>query len=209
MLALRVLLILTSALMWGCGDLVFEGSDPEIVMVPGMSIDAIRGTEKIRITATGERTRIYAWSGCEKEVRLYARRERWYGSKGLYNPGAGLTWWPPCEGVSRTVLSEGQQHFDSIRGAIAWLESKKKSGNYIYRNDGIGVDWEINLERGQLYVDLWQILVNNEKPESLPGADDSRITMSLPKTRSDSIKSALPLPAWARAGESGGRIPSR
>jgi hypothetical protein len=101
------------------------------------------------------------------------RGERWYGSLGLYYPGPG-DHWKEHNGITRGVVEEGQQHFKSIKEAMAWIE-KRKYMPFVYRNDGLMVGWSKTPERRQLTVEVWQILINGKKPMALPGAQDSAI----------------------------------
>jgi hypothetical protein len=143
-------------------------------MKEGMQITANTPDGAISIVALKHLRRKYNWNDCSKDVRLYARAERWHGSMGIYNPGAGITWWLPCDGIRRAVVEEGQQHFESVEAAMRWLRSER-GFRYVYRDDGLVVGWFVNRDRGQLNVDVWQVLVSGSKPEALEGSDDSKI----------------------------------
>jgi hypothetical protein len=174
---------------------------PEIVMTPGSTITArtARGAMTIRagemIPGSGDITtetawgpitarapdkyrRTYLWGQCEASVDLTPRTRRWNGSLGLSFPGPGFHW-PECEGVARAVVDEGQQHFRTVHEVISWLKSRSREMPYVYRNDGLVVGWDTVPDRKQLNVEVWQILIANKKPTTLPGACDTCITAEL------------------------------
>ena len=107
------------------------------------------------------------------------RRQRWYGSLGIYNPGFGYHWWEH-KGIARGVTDEGQQHFDSVRDVLDWIPSQDFL-RPVYRDDGLMVGWHKQLtRRKQLNVVVWQIYVNGKKPERLPGSTNDAIVVELP-----------------------------
>ncbi len=175
----HALFIMTVTMMatalWHCGPLI-EGRNPEVVMKKGMQITATTQSGRIQIIAGEGYKRIYNWDGCSKEVRLYARASRWYGSLGLYNPGAGIVWWVSCNGFSRAVVEEGQQHFKTGDEAAAWLNSLKGL-EYAYNNSGLVVGWKKIPGRSELDVEVWQVLIAGQKPTSLSGARDSALAV--------------------------------
>ena len=64
-----------------------------------------------------------------------------------------------------------------------WL--RKQNGYYptVYRDDGLVVSFGKVLARRQLNVEVWQLLIHGAKPQKLSGSDNSRITISDPKSR--------------------------
>ena len=175
----------------------------ELVMTPGCEIRAqtpigvikVRagnvippGKDKVVHTTGGPITlratewypRAYYWGRCEGTVELEPRNQRWHGSLGAYSPGSGFHW-HECEGVARAVVEEGQQHFATVDEAVAWLKKKSEWMPYVYRHDGLAVGWRTVIPyRKQLNVDVWQILVGDQKPTRLPGADDAAVTTTCP-----------------------------
>jgi hypothetical protein len=148
------------------GNVVPPGKD-KVVQTPAGPI-ALRATEWY--------PRTYYWGRCKGTVDLEPRNQRWHGSLGAYSPGSGFHW-RECEGVARAVVEEGQQHFATVEEAVAWLKKKSEWMPYVYRNDGLAVGWRTVIPyRKQLNVDVWQILIGNQKPTRLPGADDGAIT---------------------------------
>ena len=151
----------------------------EIVMSPGMRIRATTAEGVIVITAGKGLRRSYTWEGATRSVWMEPRRQRWYGSLGIYNPGLGYHWWEH-KGIARGVLEEGQQHFDSIRETMDWIRSRTYMP-FVYRDDGLMVGWGKTLSRKQLNVEVWQVYVNGSKPERLPGSTNDAIVVEMPR----------------------------
>jgi hypothetical protein len=146
----------------------------EIAMPDGMILEATTPVGKMRVEAVPQSKRSYTWEGATRSVIMGARTgERWYGSKGLMYPGPG-NHWEEHNGISRGVLEEGQQHFKSTAEAMAWLKERSWMP-FVHNNSGLVVGWQKVLERQQLNVEVWQIMINGKKPKSLPGATDAKI----------------------------------
>jgi hypothetical protein len=144
-----------------------EKSDPpvplanEIVIPPDAAITAKTESGMITIKSGKGLKRYYTWNGVTRSVVMWPRAARWYGSFGVYYPGPGSHWLPKHEGISRGVLDEGQQHFDTLEEAIFWL--RKHDRDCVYRDDGLVVCFSINLGREQINVDVWQIYIGGDK----------------------------------------------
>lgn len=146
-------------------------------MTPGMEIRAQTPNGKIGIRAGPGFKRTYFWdSDCEGSVTLWPRVERWHGSLGLYYPGPGNTWWFSCGGVTRAVVEEGLQNFDSVEAILIWVEQREWI-QPVYNDQGIAVGWGKVLPRSQLNVEVWQLLINGNKPERLPGSRNDAIAI--------------------------------
>jgi hypothetical protein len=148
-------------------------AENEIVMPPGTSITATTGTGTMTVKAGQGLERSYTWEGATRSVRMDRRTRRWYGSYGAYFPGPGEHW-QDHNGITRGVLEEGQQHFDTVDEAMQWLGSR----NYmprVWTDDGLVVGWMKVPLRKQLTVDVWQIYVNGRKPERMPGSQNDKI----------------------------------
>jgi hypothetical protein len=196
---MRHLLLIVIAVLSVCGDKLNQAATPadaatqpsaairpaelaktEFAMVPGQTITATTSVGTIQIRADDWLRRSYTWEGATRSVKMWPRDERWYGSLGVYYPGPGRHW-EEHHGVTRGCVEEGQQHFHSVKAAMAWLSKPAQNWMpYVYRNDGLMVGWTKVLEREQLNVDVWQILINGKKPTSLPGATDAAIRVSTP-----------------------------
>ncbi len=131
------------------------------------------------VTAGKGLKRSYTWEGETRSVEMWPRRERWYGSLGLYFPGPG-NHWKPHNGIARGVVEEGQQHFKTVDEALKWI-AEQKWWPLVYRSDGLLVGWGKNLSRQQLNVDVWQIVIDGKKPTKLPGSHDDKIIVDEPQ----------------------------
>ena len=134
----------------------------EIVMPPDSMIEATTPEGKISIKSGRGLKRYYSWDGATRSVVMWPRTDRWYGSLGLYYPGPGFHWMG-LNVIKRGVVAEGQQHFDTIKEAVAWLHSKSNS-DCVYRDDGLTVCFSKNIARHQLNVHVWQIFIEGKTP---------------------------------------------
>ncbi|MEN8171216.1 MAG: hypothetical protein ABFS08_13420 [Pseudomonadota bacterium] len=169
----RIILLQLVVVLTGCVH-AEPSNKVESVMSTGMTISATIKNGEISIHATSELGRSFTWSGSTRSVRMLPRKERWQGSLGLYYPGPD-SHWEEHDGITRGVLEEGYQNFDSIDDALAWIKKKVYWGA-TYRGDGLLVSFHKSKGAGgTLHVGVWQILVENEKPIKLPGSDNSSI----------------------------------
>lgn len=145
----------------------------EVVMAQGSRLTATTPVGKIVIVAGQGLRRSYTWDGATRAVEMWPRDKRWYGSLGLYYPGPG-NHWREHEGISRGVVQEGQQHFETTAEAMDWLK-KLQWQPHVWNNSGLVVGWSKTPARQQLNVDVWQLYIGGKKPTKLPGADDKAI----------------------------------
>src|SRR5262249_11873316 len=141
----------------------------ESVMSPGMAITATTPAGTITVRAEGTLRRSYSFDNTMLSTTMIPRTERWYGSLGLYDGGASL--WCSHGRIDRTVVEEGQQHFETAAAALEWIRSRPAMP-YVYRNDGLTVGWKTFAPRCELDVEVWQILLQGNKPKRLEGAED-------------------------------------
>ncbi len=171
----------------------------EAVMVEGMSISFTNSHGSMTVTAGKGFERRYTWAGDTRTVIMYPRKKRWYGSFGMYNPGAYITGeleqWKEHDGIKRYVVQEGQRHFTNATEAIEWIRhgsGKPDNLDYVYNDAGlvVGMDKQPrSLEErkktdfpGTLEVDVWQIYINGKKPQKLEGSKNASITVYYPPT---------------------------
>jgi hypothetical protein len=74
-------------------------------------------------------------------------------------------------------LEEGQQKFPSQAEALTWLRTGYNQLG-VYRDDGLVVVWSKNLDRRQLNVNVWQVLINGKAPKHLPGSHNDKIKLT-------------------------------
>ena len=140
----------------------------ELVMSPGMIIEANNKYGEIKIEAGKGLRRTYYWNDKKVSVKMRPRKQRWYGSLGLYHPGGGRN--------VHAVLDEGQQHFCSEMEVMDWLRLRE-NGDCVHTNDGLVVWWRQDKGPGPLilHVEVSQIYINGEKPKNLPDAQNNKI----------------------------------
>ncbi len=154
----------------------------EVVMTPGMRITGTNPNGTVTITAGEATRRTYSGTGWQKSRKLIARRGRWYGSLGLYDPAASFS------PYGRLLVEEGQRHFHSVAEAMRWLHEYQYNA---YTNNGLVFDYRLSAppppDTGEPARDvyLWQIYINGRRPKHLPGANDNAIRVeggSIPNT---------------------------
>ena len=163
-------------------------------MVEGMRIAFTNSHGDITVTAGKGFERLYTWAGDTRTVTMIPRQKRWYGSLGMYNPGAYIAGevepWKEHDGIKRFVVEEGQRHFTNTSEALEWIHRRGSSLDYIYNDSGlvVGMDKQPpSLEErrkddfpGTLHVDVWQVYINGKKPQKLEGARNAAITVYYP-----------------------------
>jgi hypothetical protein len=171
-------------------------SDCEKAMEPNTRITAISPIGTIQITSGTGLKRSYTWDGETRSVEMWPRTRRWMGSKGIYFPGPGEHW-KPVNGLTRGVVQEGVQNFSSNAAAMRWIADYPGYKYKPYRSDGLCVWWDKNLERSQLSVDVFQILIKHKKPRSLPYSDNAKILVETVPAQLQNPKPtapAIPIP---------------
>lgn len=172
---------------WREGDPPIPNNN-EVVMPADATIEATSKTGTIAIKSGKGLKRYYSWDGATRSVVMRPRHDRWYGSLGMYYPGPGFHW-IEHNGIKRGVLDEGQQHFNTIDEAIAWLRLPYHE-DCAYRDDGLVVCYSKRLERHQLNVDVWQIYVEGKTPSEYKESAGDRIWVYDEKTKPDIFKSS-------------------
>jgi hypothetical protein len=125
--------------------------------------------------------RRYEWDHCGLDADMSARKERWLGVLGIYDPAGRLFLNPfaGCHGISRTVVEEGQIHFADEGDANAWISQYRRSfASVVWTNDGLLVAWDIVPKRAQLNVDVYQLCIRGHRPLHLMGASDDAVQVS-------------------------------
>jgi hypothetical protein len=158
-----------------------DPSHNEFVMCPGASIAIEHGGESFEITAKTATQRVVRVGSVTTAVSLEPRRERWYGSLGLYTAHGGFT-------GPHVVAEDGQQYFyssDELHKRLSDLSYRRPA---VYTSDGLVVKWEYQTKPdgsvgpdAALTFEIWQVFVKGKKPIGLPGAHNDYFTkISLP-----------------------------
>ena len=158
-----------------------EATGNEIVMSDGMTISVKNNLGAIIIQAGPGLQRSYTWEGATRSVQMIHRKERWYGKFGIYFPGRGFHW-EEHNNIQRGVLEEAQLHFISIEDAMKFLRHPSRVESTVYTNNGLAVTWSKSINPsggsgGTLFVDVWQVYINDKKPDVLPGSQNDKLTV--------------------------------
>lgn len=151
----------------------------ELVMREGVTIEARKDNTSVKVTSGKGLNRTYEWGRCKLKSDMGARKQRWYGSMGIYDaaPSFGFSF-GGCDGISRTVVQEGQIHFDDVQFALKWIERRPKSYKNVWTSDGLLISWDIVPGRQQLNVDMWLMCINGKRPKQLVGGFDSAVSVT-------------------------------
>lgn len=153
-------------------------TSPEIVMTPGMEITAQTANGEIKIRAGQNYERFYTWNSATRSAKLWPRKQRWWGSLGIYYPGPGEHW-KSNGGISRGVLNEGVLWFKTVDDATNWVMRARWPGNdCVFADDGLLIGFGKVPARKQVNVDVWQIMIAGEKPQTLPGSKNDSVSVS-------------------------------
>jgi hypothetical protein len=156
-------------------------SGTELVLHNETRLEASAPNGAIAIIAGKGIERTYEWDGCSLAANMTQRSYRWYGSLGIYDPAGqgflGRLFDKSCNGISRTVVQEGQIHFADIESAQEWIQRRPKAWTTVWTNDGLLVSWGTSPARVQINVDLWLICINGQRPTQLKGATDKAIKL--------------------------------
>lgn len=160
----RLILLIFAVMLVGCAG-------KELVMAPGMVIEATNLNGTVAIRAEDELKRIYFWDNKSKSVKLRPRWKRWYGSLGAYSPGGGLR--------VHAVVEEGQQHFCCESEAIEWLDWQNERMQWVCTQDGLVVGFAVSEhpsgDQTAIAVEVWQLYINGEMPKNLSGDQPGNI----------------------------------
>jgi hypothetical protein len=148
----------------------------ENVMTEGMRITFTNDYGTMTVTADKGLKRYYTWEGATRDVTMWPRCKRWHGSLGMYRPERAVHW-RSNNGITSGVLEEGQQHFDSVDEALAWIKLSYHS-KCIYTSNGLVLGWSKSPDRRLLKVlkvDVWQIYIGGDKLSECQWDADVRV----------------------------------
>jgi len=154
---------------------------PELVLQEHVRLTVKTPDGAIAVVAGSGMARTYEWRGCSLEARMRPRTARWFGSLGIYDPAPadlGSSSARLCQGISRTVVEEGQIHFTDTVAAHEWLRRYAEIRPTLWSSDGLVVQWSTSPRREQLSVDVWQVCIANQYPAQLSGAKDASLQLT-------------------------------
>ena len=174
MRSLILAILLMESLLSACSFLPQQPRPfTELAMQHGDSITSETSSGNVTIIANGSLTRTVTWEDASRSVRLFPRPKRWYGSLGAYNRDNEDV--REHNGITRILFQEGQQHFETVEQALAWLRRPWYQPRSVYNDDGVFVQFSKTPERSQLNVDVFQIYIRGRKPTKLPGSQNNKI----------------------------------
>ena len=156
-------------------------SQLELVMNEGAKISVKTSRGEVTVVAGKGLNRTYSWRECSLTSEMWPRLSRWYGSLGAYDAAPqgflGRIFAKKCEGISRTVVDEGQIHFDDGITLMKWLLMRIPSETSVWTNDGLVFSWLLTPGRYQLSADLFQVCIDGQRPTKLPNSRDQAFTV--------------------------------
>jgi hypothetical protein len=189
-ISISIILILQSTIIIACKP--SENTQQydkalEVVLLEGMKICAKTSNDAICISAVGGNKRSIIWDGKERQITLIPRKERWHGKLGLVSPNQPNNLWKSKDGVTRVLVQEAIIRFDNKDRAINSINFPgKERYNVVYNDNGLLFTWHSSDSPKEKLLDLmvFQILIDGEKPETLPGSRNEDITISYEKSGS-------------------------
>ena len=146
------------------------------VLKPGEAVEANNSNGKVRITYVAATKRRYEWDEKSRVVTLIPREEIFGGKLGLYEPADA--WALPFR-KDRLVVQESIINFESVSEIEAFLVQSKDYMDWIYSDDGLVVGFGRTPARRQVDIDLWQLLLQGQKPTKLKGAQNAAIRLKV------------------------------
>ncbi len=176
----------SSSLLSHCGtpDALKQALDIRLhaegrVMSKLQMIQATTAIGRLKIHAGPDLLRSCEWENATRSTILEARTESSTDGSTLYFRGYSEDSFE-YRVTKRIEFREGRRSFQTLEHATQWILQQSERMPTVYRNDGLLVSSDINPERNQLTVEVWQILIKSNQPDSLLGADDSKITFTDP-----------------------------
>jgi len=151
----------------------------ELVMSRDQTIQATTEIGLIKLYASSDLHRSCEWKSATRSATLEARKESSPDGPTLYFYGFGEN---SGQANVTTLIEfhEGTKRFQTPDQAILWIHQQSERIPTVYRNDGLLVSSNMNAEKNQLTIEVWQILINTNEPTSLPGGNDAQITVTAP-----------------------------
>ncbi len=152
----------------------------ETVMHEGMSIVATNNLGTMEIKAEKGFSRCYTWEGATRCQVLEPRKERWAGKLGIYHSKLN-NHWENHNTITNANLEEAQVHFKTTDEAMKFVRHRSRlDGDTVYNDSGLVVTWKKSIhpqkqEGNVITVNVWQVLINGDKPNKLTGSQNSKI----------------------------------
>lgn len=181
-----IVFIVFTLIISGCAFLQSEQKyevAQETVLIPGMKLCATDKNFRICIVAGLNNKRTIIFDGKERTFDLVPRKTRWYGVLGLVSPQHPYDLFEDAEGITMANIYEAQLHYVSKDAVLKSLRDpyKNQDAHVAYRDDGLLIRWKKTKmpDRQNIFsLAVYQILINGEKPDSLPGSRNKDICVS-------------------------------
>lgn len=149
----------------------------EAVLGAGESITATNKFGTVRVSHVASTKRRFEWDKQTEVVTMIPREERFMGKLGLYEPAGRFG--PSLPGDVRLVVEEATRDFEDYRQVYAVLYEGSAVMDWVYTRDGLVVGFSRTPERGnQINVDVYQFLVQGQKPRDLKGAREEAVHLT-------------------------------
>jgi len=156
----------------------------EAVLSDGMKVCASTEMDRLCIEAGPCNKRTITWDGKVRSITLVPRKERWHGKLGLIDPGQPDNYWKDKDGITAAEITEAEIRYNSVEDAVRTLKHPDDyTLNVVCNDNGLLFKWRKTVfPDGMKLLDLmiFQILINGEKPQSLPGSQNDKITVTYP-----------------------------
>jgi len=138
----------------------------------------------LRITSGHGLLRTYTWDGVSRSLELIPPDPGPYGERSfhtrVFRHGERVPWhdWEDHSGITRGEAWESRKDFSTLAEADAWLaKQQNETMPYVWTNDGLVVGWSTDVDWRSLTVEIYQILIQGERPSRLAGSDDSKVVV--------------------------------
>ncbi len=157
----------------------------EAVLKEGMFLCAKGEYEKVCILAENDFQRTVYFEGFSNSITLIPRKERWQGKMGLVSPKPPKNLWHNNNGVTRALIQEAEIEVKSINNFLVKINfpGRENGYNVVYNDNGLLIIWKKSILNGSNVLDLmlFQIVINGEKPKSMPGSQNNDIVIETKK----------------------------
>lgn len=154
----------------------------EAVLTDGMKVCASTEQDSICIEASTCNKRTITWDGKVRSINLVPRKERWLGTLGLVAPKQPNNYWKDKDEITAVEITEAEIRYKNVEDAVRGMDYPDDyTINVVYNDNGLLFQWRKSvLPDGMKILDLmiFQILINGEKPKSLPGSQNDKIVVS-------------------------------
>ncbi|MBH02940.1 MAG: hypothetical protein CMP08_02260 [Xanthomonadales bacterium] len=143
------------------------------ILEAGQQVVARTAAGPMKIEAGPGLRRVFSWDGLRRGAIVNARSEGFANAQtpGLTFDGTPKVW-EAANGVTKLRYEEGVRNYDNIDDATIWMQIRRLY--FVYNNDGLVLGWR--RDGDALHVELWQFLIDGEKPTRMPDSNSDRIT---------------------------------